>query len=66
MTSTGKQIVNDFGEQTGVLIERSDVLIEMINARIKDIEEEANRQRQWADYYENRTMELIQTQWSQA
>ena len=42
--SIGKEIVDRFGEETAVLIERSDVLIQMIDARIKEIQEKADKE----------------------
>lgn len=43
----GKEIVDEFGAQTSVLIEESHILIQMINARIKEIKEKAN-EAMWA------------------
>jgi hypothetical protein len=34
--SIGKEIVDDFGERTGVVIEQSDILIQMINERFSE------------------------------
>jgi hypothetical protein len=51
--NVGKEIVDEFGSKTGVVVERSDVLIELINLRLKKIEDEAN-ERLWAteNHYE--------------
>jgi hypothetical protein len=40
----GKEIVDEFGAQTGVLIEESHILIQMIDARIKEIKEKADKE----------------------
>jgi hypothetical protein len=40
----GKEIVDEFGERTAVLIDRSDVLIQMIDERIKEIKDKADKE----------------------
>jgi len=42
--SIGKEIVDEFGERTAVLIDRSDVLIQMIDERISLIQGKAAKE----------------------